>query len=84
MAIITLNTLRFVERLRAAGVSEPHAKAEAEALAEVFGSVGQDLVTRDYLDARLKATKTDLMKWIAGMLIAQAALIATLIKLLGM
>jgi hypothetical protein len=34
------------------------------------------------LDARLEATKADLVKWIAGLLIAQAALIAALVKLL--
>jgi hypothetical protein len=45
-------------------------------------------VTRDYLDSRLEgikssigAAKGDIIKWVAGLLIAQAALVATLVKL---
>jgi hypothetical protein len=45
------------------------------------------LVTRDFLDARLETVKTsieaakaDVVKWVAGLLIAQAALIAVLVK----
>ena len=33
MTAITFDTLKFVEKLKAAGVPEGHAKAEAEALA---------------------------------------------------
>lgn len=40
------------------------------------------MVTKDYLDAKLESAKNDIIKWVAGMLIAQAALIATLVKLL--
>jgi len=36
MATITFDTLKFARRLKAAGVSEKHAEAEAEALAEIF------------------------------------------------
>jgi len=39
------------------------------------------MVTRDYLDARLSENKFDLIKWIAGMLLVQAGLIAALVKL---
>jgi len=38
-------------------------------------------VTRDYLDVRLSENKVDLIKWIAGMLLAQAVLVAALVKL---
>ncbi|MEW5973614.1 MAG: DUF1640 domain-containing protein [Pseudomonadota bacterium] len=38
MATITFDTLKFVEKLRAAGVPEAQAKAEAEALAEALGA----------------------------------------------
>jgi hypothetical protein len=37
---------------------------------------------KNCLDARLEAAKADLVKWFAGLLIAQAALIAALVKLL--
>ncbi len=36
MATITFDTLKFVEKLRAAGVSEALAKAEAEAFVTAF------------------------------------------------
>jgi len=82
MGSITFDTLKFVERLKAAGIPDEQAKAEAEALQEALGVASYDLVTKDYLDARLEAAKSDLIKWIAGLLIAQGAVIATLVKLL--
>lgn len=93
MTTITFDTLKFVERLRAAGVPEAHAKAEAEALVEVFEVTSGDLATKSDLrevELRLEAKidratselKVDLMKWVTGALIAQAAVIATLVKLL--
>jgi hypothetical protein len=36
MATITFDTLKFVERLKAGGVPEEQAKAEAEALVTAF------------------------------------------------
>ncbi len=33
-------------------------------------------------NAKIEASKSDTIKWVAGMLVAQAALIATLVKLL--
>jgi hypothetical protein len=36
MSTLTFDTLKYTERLRAAGVSEPQAKAEAEALRDVL------------------------------------------------
>lgn len=52
MASITFDTLKFVEKLRAAGVPEAQAKAEAEALQGVFAET---------LDAQL-ATKADMVR----------------------
>lgn len=82
MATITFDTLRFVEKLKAAGVPEAQAKAEAEALQEALGTAGFDVVTKDYLDARLEAAKADIIKWVAALLIAQAGVITALVKLL--
>lgn len=93
MATLTFDTLKFVERLRAAGVPEAHAKAEAEALSEVLEVSSKDLVTKSdvrELELRLEAKidrsvadlKVELIKWMTGALIAQAAVIATLVKLL--
>ncbi|MEQ1889119.1 MAG: DUF1640 domain-containing protein [Alphaproteobacteria bacterium] len=68
MATITFDALKFVEKLRAAGVPEAHAKAEAEALVTVFAEA---------MDHQL-ATKSDIVrlerelfviKWMMGMLL---------------
>jgi hypothetical protein len=50
MTTITFDTLRYTERLRAAGVPEQQAKAEAEALRDVLS---------ESLDSTL-ATKSDM------------------------
>ncbi len=52
MATITFDTLKFVEKLKAAGIPEAQAKAESEAL---------QVVLAEALDSQL-ATKNDLIK----------------------
>lgn len=79
MAAITFDTLKFAKKLGAAGVPPQQAEAFAEAFRD---ATSEELVTRDYLDARLESLKADLLKWIAGMLMAQIAVVATLVKLL--
>lgn len=69
-----------MRRLTAAGVSREQAEAEAEALVDALG--GANLVTKEYLDAKLELAKSDIIKWLAGLLIAQAGLVAALVKLL--
>ena len=84
MATITFDTLKFTKTLEAAGFSTQQAEAVAEALKEAQSD--QKLVTQEYLDYRLKAEladlKTDLIKWMTGALMAQAVVIAMLVKLL--
>jgi hypothetical protein len=46
MSTITFDTLKFARRLKEAGVSEKHAEAEADALAEVFELQSRDLATK--------------------------------------
>lgn len=86
MTAVTFDTLKFAKKLEAAGLPAPQAEAIADAFRE---ATSEELVTRDFLDARLEtvkasieAAKADLVKWVAGLLIAQAALIAALVKLL--
>ncbi|WP_295396308.1 DUF1640 domain-containing protein [uncultured Thiodictyon sp.] len=79
MTAATFDTLRFAKKLEAAGLPTPQAEAIADAFRE---ATSEELVTRDYLDARLEAVKGDIIKWVAGLLIAQAALVAALVKLL--
>lgn len=55
MATLAFDSLRYARRLREAGVPEPQADAQAELMAEAFGFYADNIVTRDYLDAVLRA-----------------------------
>lgn len=79
MTAVTFDTLKFAKRLEASGLPTAHAEAIADAFRE---ATSEELVTCDFLDARLEAVKSDIVKWVAGLMIAQAALIAALVKLL--
>lgn len=75
-----------MERLKAAGNPEEQVKAEAEALREVLTETASHvLATKDDIrrvELLMAETKADLIKWMAGLLLAQATLVATLVKLL--
>lgn len=86
MSAITFDTLKFARTLKDAGVPVEQAEAFANAFRD---ATSDELVTRDYLNARIadvetrvEAAKADIIKWMAGLLIAQAAVVATLVKLL--
>ena len=68
MATVTFDTLKFVERLKAGGVPEAQAKAEAEALETAFSEA---------MDSKL-TTKSDInrlerellvVKWMVGLVL---------------
>ena len=87
MATITFDTLKFTRMLEASGMPPEQAEAIAEAFREAAWQA--DLATRQdlrelelRLDAKISEIKFDLVKWIAGMLLAQAGLVAALVKLL--
>jgi hypothetical protein len=91
MTSASLDTLRIAKRLRGAGFSEAQAESVTEAVREAADS--QDLVTKAQLDAglgglkaELKAeiadVKSEIIKWMFGAMLAQGALVVTLIKLL--
>lgn len=65
MSVITFDTLKFVERLKAAGVPEGLAKAEAEALA---GAFSEALETQLSTKADIARIERELLvvKWTAG------------------
>jgi hypothetical protein len=52
MSSLAFDSLRFARRLKEAGVPDSQAEAQAELMAETFGFYVDNLVTRDYLDAR--------------------------------
>jgi hypothetical protein len=77
MTTIAFNTLNYANRLKTAGMEARLAEEQANALAEALAEQ-HNLATK----ADLAEVKTDLIKWVAGMLVAQAAVVATLVKLL--
>jgi len=90
MVTTTFDTLAFAKRLMEAGFTERQAEAQVTVLREIVES---ELATkRDLRELELRLTaemvkanaeiKADILKWVAGMLVAQAALIAALVKLL--
>ena len=77
MSAITFDTLKFVEKLKSAGVPEAQAKAEAEALVSAFSEA---------MDAQI-ATKSDIhriekelavLKWMSG--IVMGGILALIMK----
>jgi hypothetical protein len=96
---ITFDTYKFVETLTASGIPEAQAKAEMEALNNALNETINDYypelsfsesLINDSFAVRDLATKLDLetvkvelIKWMAGLLLAQGALVVTLVKLLS-
>jgi hypothetical protein len=92
-----VDTLQIYERLIKAELNERAAKELAEVFKETIDeqlATKADLTrsenklteaiakTKAELEASLAATKAELIKWVAGMLVAQAAVIAALVKLI--
>lgn len=55
MSSLAFDSLQFARRLKEAGVPDRQAEAQAELMAEAFGFYVDNLVTKDYLDARLES-----------------------------
>ena len=89
MTTTTFDTLAYARKLRNAGIPEPHAEAQAVALAEALQQNTGELATKAdlkelelRLDVWLEVMKADLLKWVVGLFIAQIGLFAALVKLL--
>jgi len=76
---ISFDTLAYAKKLIAAGVPPKQAEVQAEALAEI---VDERIATKQDLKELEFRITSNIIKWVAGMLVAQAAIVATLVKLL--
>ena len=91
MATITFDTHEFFNELKSAGFSDQQAEtitklqkaAIVSTLEQAKLEYGLDEIAtkRDLRELEL-SIKNDLIKWIAGMMLAQAGIIAALVKLL--
>ena len=68
MTTITFDTLKLVDKLKAAGIPQE----QAEAVVRVIAEAQDELVTKTYLDGKLSPILTDLavLKWMMGVLLA--------------
>ncbi len=84
--IITFDTLAYTKKLKAAGFNEKQAEALSEAQKEsLSGILDTTVATKSdivRLEKEIANVKSEIIKWVAGMLVAQAAIVATLVKLL--
>lgn len=85
MTAVTFDTLKYAEALKASGVPDAQAKAQAAALADALREGGQDLATKaDIAELRreMAEMKADIIKWVVGLALAQLSLlVGMLIKL---
>ena len=84
MSTLTFDTLKYAERLEKAGIPREHAKAEAEALADVMASGMQELPTKaDITQLRTEINgEMKLIRWMVGLSLALSiGIIALLAKL---
>lgn len=79
MPATTFDALAYFEKLKAAGVPEEQAKIQANALREV---IDERLVTKDYLDLRLKELEYKLTIRLGGIVVACTALLLAALPLL--
>ena len=79
MSSTTFDTLGYARRLEEAVFTRQQAEVQANALREV---IDERLVTKDYLDARLRELEYKLVIRLGTMMAASVAIVATLVKLL--
>ena len=93
MVAITFDTLKYANRLKAAGAESQIAEAEAEALAEVFELNLKEVATREdlkqmeerlneRLDARLLQLEQRMIIKLGGLMVVAIGAVATLVKIL--
>jgi hypothetical protein len=82
MTVITFDTLKFANKLKAAGVPAQQAEAEAEALSDVFEANLNELVTKETLQQELSLLEQHMTIKLGGMMAVAIAITATLVKLL--
>jgi len=77
--IISLDTHENVKKLNASGFTEQQAVAQTNIIAKL---VEKQLVSRQYLDERLKELEYRLIIRLGGMLVVAIGIVATLVKIL--
>lgn len=89
MTAIAFDTLKFANRLKAVGVPDKQAEAQAEVLSEALEVNLKELVTKDDLGREIEFIRRDLREMeqrltikLGGMLVVAVGVVAALVKLL--
>lgn len=77
--IISFDTHENVKKLKASGFTRQQAVAQTNIIAKL---VEEQLVSRQYLDERLKELEYRLIIRLGGMLVVAIGIVATLVKIL--
>ncbi len=77
MSTITFDTLKFVEKLKAGGVPEAQAKAEAEALVSAFSEAMESQLATKHDINRIEKELV-VLKWMTG--IVMGGVLALIMK----
>ena len=92
-ATITFDTHAYIKKLKDAGFNEKQAEALSDAQKESFNEIldttlatKSDILRLEREIASVKveiaSSRSEIIKWVAGMLVVQAAVVAALVKLL--
>ena len=76
---ISFDTHENVKKLKAAGFTEEQAETQTNIIAQL---VEEQLVTRQYLDERLKELEYRLIIRLGSMIVIAVGVVATLVKIL--
>ncbi|MBF0284896.1 MAG: DUF1640 domain-containing protein [Magnetococcales bacterium] len=92
MLAITFDTHTFIKKMRAAGLSEPQAEAQAEAIRDAFAPTIEGLATKQDLQIQIESLRRDMkemelriaaeiapLRW--GMAVSVATSLAIALKL---
>ena len=82
MTTITLDTLKFANTLKAAGVPPEQAEAEATAISEILEVNLKDLVTKDDMHREMQNMEQRLVIKPGAMMVFSIGIVAVLVKLL--
>jgi len=79
---VNIDTLSIYERLKNANLDDKIAREISQILKDNTQQIIEQQKEKLATKYDLINMKTELIKWVAGMLVAQAAIVATLVKLL--
>ncbi|WNV05903.1 DUF1640 domain-containing protein [Candidatus Methylospira mobilis] len=82
MVAVTFDTLKFANKLKAAGVLPAQAEAEAEVLSEVLEVNLKDLVTKEDMHREMRDFEQRLIIKLGVLMTLAIGVVATLVKLL--